>query len=476
MIKHSTLKINQNDNVAVALNDLKIGEVNIDNKTINLNHFIPQKHKFSLEKISKGCNVIFYGVIVGIAKEDIYKGDLISTSNVAHHIEGEIKFNNSKSLNLNFNTEKYKDKTFLGYNRGDQVGTENNWLFFPLVFCQNKNIETLKDIFMKEFYEEKVSEQQLFLRDLINENNSTDIHFDHSTKSKSKKFENIDVKFITHSGGCGETRQDSATLGRLLAGYVNNPNVDKLIIIPKEKNDGIFNTLRIGLSLIKEDIEIFYTLTDSLRSSIIMWLSKSKKRVGYNTQGRGIFLTDKIVFPEEKIHRSLKYLRLIGEEQLNKDEKFIFIDNDELIWARKEIDEIGVKSPVALFPFSISSSRTFPEKKILEWIKDSDENYLIFGSSDDRQKASIIANNNDMKITSICGNYSLRKSIILMSLCKYAIAADSGLGHISSIVGVPTISFFGAKRSSITGPIGNNCIIIDKSHRCKPCKKNTCFW
>ena len=134
-----------------------------------------------------------------------------------------------------------------------------------------------------------------------------------------------------------------------------------------------------------------------------------------------------------------------------------------------------MKSPVALFPFSISSSRTFPEKKISEWIKDSGENYLIFGSSDDKQKASIIVNhNNDMNITSICGKYSLRQSIILMSLCKYAIAADSGLGHISSIVGVPTISFFGAKRSSVTGPIGDNCIIIDKSHRCNPCKKNTC--
>jgi len=257
--------------------------------------------------------------------------------------------------------------------------------------------------------------------------------------------------------------------------YVNNPNVDKLIIIPKEKTNGIFNTLRMGLLLIKEDIEIFYTLTDSLRSSIIMWLSKSKKRVGYNTQGRGILLTNKIAFPKEKIHRSLKYLRLIGEEQFKKDEKLIFINNDELIWARKEIDGIGVRTPVALFPFSISSSRTFPEKKISEWIKDSGENYLIFGSSDDRQKASIIINNNnDMNITSICGKYSLRQSIILMSLCKYAIAADSGLGHISSIVGLPTISFFGAKRSSVTGPIGDNCIIIDKSHRCKPCKKNTC--
>ena len=256
--------------------------------------------------------------------------------------------------------------------------------------------------------------------------------------------------------------------------YVNNPNVDKLIIIPKARTGGIFNTLRMGLSLIKEDIEIFYTLTDSLRSSIVMWLSKSKKRVGYDTQGRGILLTDKIEFSIEKIHRSLKYLKLIGEKKFNKDEKFIFINNDELIWARKEIDEIGIKNPVALFPFSISTSRTFPEKKISEWVEGSGENYLIFGSSDDRKKASIIANNNDMNITSICGQYSLRQSIILMSLCKYAIAADSGLGHISSIIGVPTISFFGAKRSSVTGPIGDNCIIIDKSHRCKPCKKNTC--
>ena len=38
-------------------------------------------------------------------------------------------------------------------------------------------------------------------------------------------FDNIDVKFITHPGGCGGIRQDSESLARLLAGYVNNPNV-----------------------------------------------------------------------------------------------------------------------------------------------------------------------------------------------------------------------------------------------------------
>src|SRR5699024_4105806 len=38
-------------------------------------------------------------------------------------------------------------------------------------------------------------------------------------------FDNVEVQFITHQGGCGGIRQDSESLARLLAGYVNNPNV-----------------------------------------------------------------------------------------------------------------------------------------------------------------------------------------------------------------------------------------------------------
>ena len=54
------------------------------------------------------------------------------------------------------NVEKWKDRTFLGYHREDgQVGTENVWLFFPLVFCENRNIEILKEIFEKELIKTK---------------------------------------------------------------------------------------------------------------------------------------------------------------------------------------------------------------------------------------------------------------------------------------------------------------------------------
>ena len=257
--------------------------------------------------------------------------------------------------------------------------------------------------------------------------------------------------------------------------YLNHPNIDELIVIPVGKNHGIINTFNIGLSLRDLKIDVFYTLTDSLRSSIIMWLSGAIRRIGFIGQGRGIFLTEKVTLPTKKVHRSLKYLKLINKTRFNSDLKFVFLSEEELFWGKKEVRSLGLKNPVALFPFSIAAERTFPHEKISEWINESNENYMIFGSKDEVKEARKIINKNKSKsIISLCGIYSLRESIILISLCKYAIGTDSGLGHISSIIGVPTISFFGANRSIVTGPIGKNCTVIDKSHRCKPCRKNIC--
>ena len=112
----------------------------------------------------------------------------------------------------------------MGYHREDgQVGTENVWLFFPLVFCENKNIETLKDIFEKELLHEKASKHQLLLRSLLNGGETSDIAV--KDEEDTRVFKNIDVRFITHQGGCGGIRQDAEAFGRLFAGNVDNPNV-----------------------------------------------------------------------------------------------------------------------------------------------------------------------------------------------------------------------------------------------------------
>ena len=63
------LKINERDNVLVALQDLEIGAVIKHGETsIELQEPIPSKHKFFTSDLHQGDDVIMYGVLVGKAQ------------------------------------------------------------------------------------------------------------------------------------------------------------------------------------------------------------------------------------------------------------------------------------------------------------------------------------------------------------------------------------------------------------------------
>ena len=215
------IKVHPSDNVIVALVDLNAGEkVPFEDTTITITKLVKAKHKIAAQDFEKGDRIIMYGVLVGKASTSIQKGEVVTTINVTH--QSEKVFGKTGSISwVAPNIEKWKEKTFLGYHREDgQVGTENVWLFFPLVFCENRNIEILKEIFEKELLKQKVNKHQMLLRSLVNSSATAD-----QEVTTENVFENIDVKFITHQGGCGGIRQDSELLAKLLAGYVNNPNV-----------------------------------------------------------------------------------------------------------------------------------------------------------------------------------------------------------------------------------------------------------
>ncbi|WP_411811230.1 UxaA family hydrolase [Chryseobacterium scophthalmum] len=223
-MQKKVLKVNPKDNVIVALMDLPAGEsVHLDGTDYTILKDIKAKHKFAAVDFEDGDHILMYGVIVGKANQSIRQGEVITTENVKHQ-SAKVT---GKTETLGWtppNVDKWKDRTFNGYHREDgQVGTENVWLFFPLVFCENKNIETLKDIFEKELLHDKASKHQLLLRSLLN-GGTTDI-VEEEKEEDTRIFKNIDVRFITHQGGCGGIRQDAEALGRLFAGYVNNPNV-----------------------------------------------------------------------------------------------------------------------------------------------------------------------------------------------------------------------------------------------------------
>ena len=229
------LQLDSRDNVLIALSDLKGGQaIEFAGQTYAPTTNIPAKHKFATRGFSAGDEVIMYGVLVGKAARPIARGELLTTSNVQHQAApyreqvGEYRWTPPDIL-------RWTQSTFLGYRRSDgQVGTRNYWLVVPLVFCENKNIQVLKNALEEElgFAPPQIYRQQVAdLAKLYREGKASQLAAsgflrDAGQPQRSRVFENIDgVRFLLHQGGCGGTREDSNNLCGLIAGYIHHPNV-----------------------------------------------------------------------------------------------------------------------------------------------------------------------------------------------------------------------------------------------------------
>ena len=232
------LQIHPNDNILVALTDLKKGEqILFEDRLYVLQNDIAAKHKFAKIDFVKGASIFMYGVLVGKATKEILKGGLISTSNIIHDTEAySVQEVAAKTPWVAPDLLRFQNKSFDGYHRADgSVGTENNWLIIPLVFCQNRNVEVLKETLVEKLGFGKKRHLEFNVDKLIDAYKAGDSSASILGKSiieetdeltKNPLFPNVDgVRFLTHDGGCGGAASDAIALCNLLAGYINNPNV-----------------------------------------------------------------------------------------------------------------------------------------------------------------------------------------------------------------------------------------------------------
>lgn len=235
-MKRKVLKVHPGDNVIVALTDLKAGEeVVFEGKVFVLRSDIDAKHKFAERKFEAGEEIIMYGVLVGKTQAVIEEGEWINVFNVKHasadFTVGERKTDWEKP-----DTSRFEGRTFMGYHRADgSVGTGNYWIVLPMVFCENRNLEVMKNALTDQLgysKNDKYHRQTGQLIDLYHAGKTVEdiLNADvvPSTDATTTKriFPNVDgVKFLVHDMGCGGTRQDAQALCGLLAGYVTHPNV-----------------------------------------------------------------------------------------------------------------------------------------------------------------------------------------------------------------------------------------------------------
>ena len=230
------IQIHPHDNVLVALTDLPAGfKVSFKDQNFNLLTPVSAKHKFTLQDFSPGSEIYMYGVLVGKASEPIALGSAITVDNVVHAAD-DYQLGERKTEWHQPDVTAFADQTFMGFHREDgSVGTSNYWIVIPLVFCENRNVEVLKEALIGKLGFKKPKSYENEVDSLISlyqagksveEILQADLQRSDTANQTHQLFPNIDgIKFLNHDMGCGGTRMDSDTLCGLLAGYITHPNV-----------------------------------------------------------------------------------------------------------------------------------------------------------------------------------------------------------------------------------------------------------
>jgi len=239
MSHRKILQVHRDDNVLVALVNLAKGEV-IHYKETDyvLQEDIGAKHKFFMQDMKPGDVVIMYGVMVGKAQQEVLAGNKMTTANTKHAAEPYAY----RPYHYHWqppDVSKYQNKTFNGYHRPDgRVGTANYWLFIPTVFCENRNLDVIREALHTQLgytVTDKYKQKTSLLLELYRSGadiSSANLDIKESLVPATRVFANVDgIKFLNHQGGCGGTRQDAAMLSKLLAAYADHPNVAGITVL-----------------------------------------------------------------------------------------------------------------------------------------------------------------------------------------------------------------------------------------------------
>lgn len=236
-MKQLVLKVHPEDNVLVALTGLSKGAVvSYNGNEFTMQEDIPAKHKFFTQDMKTGDAIIMYGVLVGKAQMNITKGSRMSTGNTKHAAE-PYDYRNAKFEWQAPDVSRFKERTFNGYHRDDgRVGTANYWLFIPTVFCENRNLDVIREAMHNELgyaVTDKYKQYTHQLLEAFQNGEPTDtVDLRPSAYRQNRPFKNVDgIKFLNHQGGCGGIRQDAAILSKLLAAYADHPNVGGVTVL-----------------------------------------------------------------------------------------------------------------------------------------------------------------------------------------------------------------------------------------------------
>lgn len=275
---------------------------------------------------------------------------------------------------------------------------------------------------------------------------------------------------------------------RLVELWKTNPNLDEVIPYDMPTGAGrIFGEVQIGRLIKGKAIDLAVILPRSFSSALMVFLGRVPHRIGYNSEGRNVFLTEGIDCPPGLLsrHRMYYYLNLV--ERLGRCPSppvpSLSINGKQERWSNEFLLRHGLKGKVliGLNPgATYGEAKCWPSERFVALGKRLRDGYgaslIIFGASRPQEKAlnTEIARGIGAGCLDLSGRTSLLQLAALLRHCHVLVTNDTGTMHVAAGVGTRVVAIFGPTDPRTTAPLGEGHVVIRKEVSCSPCLKRVC--
>jgi len=231
------------------------------------------------------------------------------------------------------------------------------------------------------------------------------------------------------------------------------PNVNFLPFDKKGKHKGFLGLFRLFLDLRKINIDAFADLHNVLRSKVIRTLfALSGKKVAFTNKGRKE--KKEVTRAVNKIFRPLP---TVFERHAKAFDELGFPINlsnptfpDKSKFSPEILSIVGEKTQkwIGIAPFAQHDSKVYPldlmEKVIDQLAENPDNKILLFGGGKKEIETLELLSKSHNNVISVAGKLKFNQEIQLISNLDVMLSMDSGNGHIAAILGIKTITIWGA--------------------------------
>jgi lipopolysaccharide heptosyltransferase II len=271
----------------------------------------------------------------------------------------------------------------------------------------------------------------------------------------------------------------------------NHPYLDE-VLISRRKNwskdfqGGQFRRpLKEISSFIKtlrqRDYDLVIDFHGLFKSSIIVFFSRGKRKLGYNSlqELSGLFLNEKI--PEDMnkhaVERYLDFPRYLGAK-INSAQFILPLSKEAETRAQILLDKYNLENKkfIAINPIAYWETKLWSNEKIAhlaDLINNKLQMKVVFTGSE-KEPIEKITSLMTTESLNLGGTTTLLDLASLYKKARMVITTDSGPMHLAAAVETPVIALFGPTDPARTGPYGTGHTIIRAELSCSPCFSKKC--